>query len=431
MATIIQGEKRVAFGHYGFYQTHAGGDLPVIVRRTIGDPTCWMHENSRPVMLQRERFKRAVQHYARLTPPQKWLSKRRLGDVEYIDNHGVTQVKLLSGRQLVISEDIHALATTGRFTEQPFQVCIILCKPDYEPLLGELYLEYQDEAGWHEVEGRELNMGNWLFVEVPGKMTAYRVWGEAVGWQDPMLPENQNMSEAQLKAKHWHKMEVPPVTMEFRYRFYSDPYPILPAVDGRVGRSGTLWKKPWDDIRNGAGTVGDHVGGTVYAGFTSARDVDTYFGLWRSIHLFDTSRIPASAEILEATLRIYGYSMRNGWPDWECKLAVCRALTAENDEIVPADYGRFTTDVLCEDPLPFANFIVDGWNTFHFNERGLSFIQKGSVTKLGIREYEYDLHGVEPEWSKTKMVRCTWLPAETGYPLAPCLDVKWEIPEGD
>ncbi|GAJ03441.1 unnamed protein product, partial [marine sediment metagenome] len=239
------------------------------------------------------------------------LSKRRLGDVEYIDNHGVTQVKMLSGRQLVISEDIHAQATTGRFTEQPFQVCIILCRPDHEPLLGTLYLEYQDAGGWHEVEGRELNLGNWLFVEVPGKMAAYRVWGEAVGWQDPMLPENQNMSEAQLKATHWHIMEVPPVTMDFRYRFYSDPYPSFPAVDGWAGRTGVQYKKPWDDIRDGEGKEGFDVGGVIFAGFESARDVDTYFAMYRGIHLFDTSRIPLNAEILEAQLRIWGTQLTN------------------------------------------------------------------------------------------------------------------------
>ena len=246
-----------------------------------------------------------------------------------------------------------------------------------------------------------------------------------------MLPENQNMSEAQLKAKHWHIMEVPPVTMEFRYRFYSDPYPILPAVDGVVGRTGVGYSKPWDDIRDGDGKSGSHLTGTIYAGFQSTKAALMYFALHRGIMLFDTSRIPLSAEVLEVTLRIYGYDRRNDWPDWGCKLAVCRALTASNDEIVPADYGRFTTDVLCEDPLPFANFMVNGWNTFTFNERGRSMIQKGGVTKLGIREYEYDLHGVEPEWSKSKLVRCTWKSAEQGYGEAPCLDVKWQIPEGD
>jgi len=428
VATIIQGQKRVAFGHYGFYATHAGGDLPVIVRRSIGDPTCWMHENSRPVMLQRERFKKAVQHYAGLTPPQKWLSKRRLGDVEYIDNHGVTQVKMLSGRQLVISEDIHALATTGRFTEQPFQVCIILCDQDFEPLVGELYLEYQDAGGWHEVEGRELNLGNWLFVEVPGKMTAYRVWGGAVGWQDPMLPENQNMSEAQLKLKHWHKMEVPPVTMEFRQRFYPDPFPRLPAVDGQTALYGPYAGLTWDELHDGAGNEGTHLAATMSIDVMASRTAQKWRRIGQAILMFDTYVIPADAEILEAQLWLwcYGKSLPPLGDDFS--IIITKANPASEDEITPADYQCLGTQSLCGDPFPVANLVYQGWTCFTFTEWGLTQLLKRGVTKLGIRNYEYDARDEAPTWYKSFYGSAVLRGADGPFDTIPYLDIKFEVP---
>ncbi|MBA7588961.1 hypothetical protein ES708_31032 [subsurface metagenome] len=57
---------------------------------------------------------------------------------------------------------------------------------------------------WREIPGRELAPGNWLFSGVPPGQAAYRVYGEADGYFDPLLPEYQSMSEEGLKAHHGH-----------------------------------------------------------------------------------------------------------------------------------------------------------------------------------------------------------------------------------
>ncbi len=390
MATIIQGEKRVAFGHYGFYQTHAGGDLPVIVRRTIGDPTCWMHSNSRPVLLQRERFKRAVQHYASLTPPQKWLSKRRLGDVEYIDNHGKTQVKMLSGRQLVISEDIHELTTTGHFTEQPFQVCIILCDPDYEPLKGTLHLEYRDAGGWHEVEGRELVLGNWLFVEVPGKMESYWVWGETEGWIDPDKPEDRNLSEAQLKAKHWYRMEA---YVGEKLTSFSDPSHEITSVDGYVLKRG---RYRWEDIRHGDATEYSDTLAWERVGWAYHSWVDWYSMMSRSIHLFDTKLLPNGCEIVSAALSIFvTHKIYAGLEDGAFNIYGCNPVTEDN--ICMYDYDNISTAPLSTS-IPMRDIEEGKYSVWYLNAAGRAAIEREGITKLALRESHYDAPNREPEW---------------------------------
>ncbi|GAI85000.1 unnamed protein product, partial [marine sediment metagenome] len=48
---------------------------------------------------------------------------------EYIRDHGKSDVKVLQGRALFISKDIHALIETAKQTEMPFTICIVSAEP--------------------------------------------------------------------------------------------------------------------------------------------------------------------------------------------------------------------------------------------------------------------------------------------------------------
>lgn len=172
-----------------------------------------MHLNSRKLKTQRRNFALASQHYARLSPNQKAITRHQFEEVEYQTSHGKTDTKLLMGRQLFIAKDIHELNVAQREIKPPLEACIILVDPSGEPVEGELWLRYLKNGDWLECEKEQLSPLDWLFPNVPPGQEAYQVYGEAVGYLDPLAPEFLAMTEKQLKAHHYHQLIAP----EYQY----------------------------------------------------------------------------------------------------------------------------------------------------------------------------------------------------------------------
>lgn len=163
-----------------------------------------MHSKSARVKDQRERLATASRHYASLTPIQKARLRHQLRFVSRVGSGSVSEEVLLQGRQLFISEDIREIKTKQKLLSPLFEVCIVLCDKEYNPLVGKLWLYYWIAGEWHEIPGQELAIGNWLFTAVPPGQAAYRVYGEADGFFDPELARYQWMSEKRLKQHHAH-----------------------------------------------------------------------------------------------------------------------------------------------------------------------------------------------------------------------------------
>ena len=208
MARVEIEEIRIQYAHFGLYRTSAGGDESIIVRRKVGEPTDYMHTKSRKLARQRRYMALASQHYAKLTPSQKAITRHQFEIVQYETGHSKTEEKLLSGRQLFISKDIHSLKTTGKLILLPSELCIMLVDEEYNSLEGKLDLLYKELGEWKECESDELSFGSWLFSQVPPKMPAYRCFGEVENYYDPQLPELQNMTEQELKAYRYHVMLI-------------------------------------------------------------------------------------------------------------------------------------------------------------------------------------------------------------------------------
>jgi hypothetical protein len=111
---------------------------------------------------------------------------------------------LLKGRQLFIHEEMASLETTGEQLKPPLEFCIVLCDQYYNPLDGELWLQHRPEVVWRDAERMELDMGNWLFSNVPQDSHEYRAHGESLGFLDPISDETQHMSINDLKVYHYH-----------------------------------------------------------------------------------------------------------------------------------------------------------------------------------------------------------------------------------
>ncbi|MBA7538936.1 hypothetical protein ES705_31214 [subsurface metagenome] len=204
MATVKIITPREQYAHFGLYRTSAGGDETIIVRRKVGEPTDYLHTASRKLKQQRYNLTLASQHYAHLSPSQKAITRHQIAEVEYQTSHGKTDTKLLMGRQLFISREMAGLKTTGKQLDVPHEVCIMLTDQAHNPIAGELWLKYLQNHVWYAVKKDEIATGCWLFSQVPKHKESYRLYGEALGYFDPISPEHQYMTETQLKACHYH-----------------------------------------------------------------------------------------------------------------------------------------------------------------------------------------------------------------------------------
>jgi len=204
MATVKVTQKREQSSSFGLYRTSAGGDESIIVRRKVGEPTDVNHTKSPKLARQRYELSLASQHYSRLTPSQKAITRHQIEEVEYIKSHGKTDTKLLEGRQLFISKEMHSLETTQSQLVLPYELCILLVDEFLNPLDGELWLRYLKSGVWKDIGKEQLTIGNWLFSQTPRAQEAYRPYGEAENYEDIELPELQFMTEAQILPYHYH-----------------------------------------------------------------------------------------------------------------------------------------------------------------------------------------------------------------------------------
>jgi len=238
MATVKVIQKRQKDADFSFYRTSVGGDESIIVRRKVGDPTDYMHTKSRTLQRQRVNFTLASQHYARLTPSQKAITRHQFEWVEYQQSHGKTDTKLLMGRQLFIAKEIRSLNVTQKPLVLPYELCIMLVDEVLNPLEGELWLRYLQDGQWLDCSKEELSPGNWLFSQVPVAKEAYLVYGEAEGYFDPQLPQHQYMSEEYLLAYHYHCLMKGEVLYSYTVKgvFVRASYPFLVPWDAQTCR---------------------------------------------------------------------------------------------------------------------------------------------------------------------------------------------------
>jgi len=223
MARVDIKEPREQEAHFGLYRTSAGGDEAIIVRRKVGEPTDYQHTKSRKLKRERDNLALASQIYARLSPSQKAITRHEFAEVEYINSHGKTETKLLMGRQLFISRQIHSLNATGKPILVPHEVCILLTDQNKSPLAGDLWLRYPKDGSWYVVPKDELVTANWLFTGIPRGKSAYRVYGEAENFEDPDAPDGKVLSEAELLVYHHHKL----TSLLETFCYVRVPYPTV------------------------------------------------------------------------------------------------------------------------------------------------------------------------------------------------------------
>lgn len=400
MAVVERGEPRIAPKHFGLYRTSAGGDEQVIVRRKVGEPTDYMHLNSRAVLDQRNRLSFASRHWSNLKPSQKAAWRYKMAWVSKTGSP--SQEVLLKGRELFISQDIHDQISTQEQVPMAFDICIILCNQFYEPLSGQLHLIYTEGGDEKSAPGMELATGNWLFPNVPPKCHPYRVWGEAEGYFDPERPEDQSMSEWALKNKHWHVLLV---ETEEEDKFPHVPPGEIPCCTGMMQRWVSIRGETWAALHGGEGTGGGSPTYYPSATIIAGRNTDRWRNIDRAGICIPTWDIPPSWNITQAWLNVYAYGKINTFPYSTFGLALVAFNPSDRTQFDKEDYQHFGI-ILCSNSVKGINqWEAGNWYSFPLNEWGIECIHKPGITCFGLREYFYDVTGTEPTWYRQEMVQ--------------------------
>ena len=189
MATVEIKEFREQYSHFGLYRTSAGGQDFIIVRRKVGEPTDYLHANSRKLKRQREALSVASQHYATLTPSQKADTRQQMEEVEYIRNHGKTDIKLLKGRQLFISKDIRSLNQLGQLITPTAELCVFVCDPHHDLVEPETVwaILWNVLQTWRQP--LRLSPGYYLWKKLDQTKESYQLTIKRDCWNDHLTPK--------------------------------------------------------------------------------------------------------------------------------------------------------------------------------------------------------------------------------------------------
>jgi len=201
-------------------------------------------------------------------------------------------------------------------------------------------------------------------------------------------------------SKHFTYVPVP-ITAHFHPDPYLEPAPT--CCDGYAAH--VAYGVSWPTIHEGGGTYG-----TSNVTFGRVRisswDVENmWYMIERPIFTFDTSEIPEGSEIVSAILHIYGGTKVNTL-GLDAAINVYTAWPASDTDIVWGDYNEMDMIALAT-KIPYASFDPVGWNDLVFTEAGLIAIIPNGITKLSLREANYDATWVRPPWRSYKHMYMT------------------------
>ncbi len=180
-----------------------------------------------------------------------------------------------------------------------------------------------------------------------------------------------------------------PLTLNFTF---------YPSLDGLVGQAYSGYGAAWFTIRGAGGSESidnwvsqDAVQIAEYGGYSP----NYWYRLRRSIFLFDTSSLPDSGNITEATLSIRGMSKSNSVPNAVPKLNVYSSNPSSSSALAAGDFDSLGTTAFSSDKA-YTDWNVTGYMDFALNSSGIAAISKTGLSKFGLREAVYDAGGQTP-----------------------------------
>ena len=178
----------------------------------------------------------------------------------------------------------------------------------------------------------------------------------------------------------------------------------------------------WEDLVSGAGTNLEETSSEAnFAGLWASTTTDMWRYLYRSIFIFDTTSLAGRVE--SAIFSVYGtfkYDADSKSPD----ICVYAPNTASDSEIVDADYDTFS-DTELSNVIDYADWSTSGYNDFTLNDSGVAEIKDSAVTKLGLRNKNYDADNSAPSWTSGTHPRIGGYYSEQGSGFEPKLTIVY------
>ncbi len=207
-----------------------------------------------------------------------------------------------------------------------------------------------------------------------------------------------------------------------------DADPETTSVDGYAQRAagGTSFA----DVRDGVGTASaDTNGANDYpVAFNSTSASDTWGGLVRYFHLYDTSLLTASATISAAVQSMYINSFIDYYTTQNMRLVL--ATIASNTAVVAADFQGTVANTTAQTDadLDIGALTTSAYNDWTLNATGRGNISLTSITKFGYK-ITADVTNTAPTWSinQEEIVRGTSADA-AGTTTDPKLVVTYTVP---
>lgn len=184
---------------------------------------------------------------------------------------------------------------------------------------------------------------------------------------------------------------------------FPNPDAETTSVDGSAQRSlGAGAGQTWTNIRAGAGNGFDDASAEDFLFLMTS---DSGSGNWRRINrsffLFDTSGIPDTDIISDATLSLFGTATVQDALSVTPSVNIYSSNPASNTSIAAADYSTFGTTAFST-AITYAGWNTAGYNAFLLNASGLAAITKTGVSKFGVRNANYDAPDSAPTWDANK-----------------------------
>jgi len=211
--------------------------------------------------------------------------------------------------------------------------------------------------------------------------------------------------------------------------FYPDAHPESTSVDGAVRHYDD--PETWANIVAGAGTDSyDDVTDNYECQFKASVTTNRWQYNLRGIFVFDTSGVPDDAKVTAAVLSDYGRIKAD-----QCSatpnLNAYKSTPASNTALQSSDYAQ-TGSVALSSAIAYGDWSTVGYNDFNLADvdtDNFGYISKTSVTKLCIKNANYDVANNPPNYVSDAISAVKGFCAEEGSGYKPKLVVTYELPQ--
>ena len=204
-----------------------------------------------------------------------------------------------------------------------------------------------------------------------------------------------------------------------------DAHPETSSVDGRAQRY--VKNVSWSNIHDGAGTLAQSDRTTEPVELATWDTTDEWLSINRLFLLFDTSSIPLGTEIKSALVSIHATAAADPLGiSTTFKVGIVSSDPNNDTDIIVADYQSIGNTLL-SNTYTHEDCLIGAVKVFTLNTSGRSQIVRGGITKLGIREFTYDVADLAPPWTATSVTAISFRMADHLSGPYPELTVTYDI----